>query len=114
MPYNELLASRITNLLKSQKGAIEKKMFGGIAFMLKDKMFCGVVKDDLMVRVLEDKYEDALKKPHARVMDFTGRPMRGFLFIASEGIKSDKQLNTWLDVGIEFAIKSQPKKKKKK
>lgn len=66
-----------------------------------------------MVRVLEDKYESMLKKPHARQMDFTGRPMKGFLFITSDGIKTDNRLNTWLDVGIEFVINSPPKKKKK-
>jgi len=113
MAYNEKLASRISKLLKPQKGVKEKKMFGGIAYMLKDKMMCGIVKDDLMVRCLEDKYELLLKKLHSRVMDFTGRTMKGFLFVDASGIKTDNQLNKWLDVGIEFALKSPPKKKKK-
>ena len=114
MAYNEKLSERISNLLKSQKGVKEKKMFGGIAYMLKDKMMSGIVKDELMVRCLEVKYESLLKKPHARVMDFTGRIMRGFLFIDAEGIKTGKQLNTWLETGIDFAIKSPPKKRKSK
>src|SRR5438128_1809083 len=111
MAYDEKLAARITGLLKSQKGVVEKKMFGGIAFMLKDKMFCGIIKDDLMVRVLEDKFDELLKKPSAREMDFAGRPMRGFLYVSPAGIKTDKQLNSWIELGIEYVDKSPPKKK---
>jgi TfoX/Sxy family transcriptional regulator of competence genes len=114
MAYSEKLAERITKLLKPQKGVIEKKLFGGIAYMYKDKMMVGIVKDDLMVRCLAGDYESLLKKPHAREMDFTGRPMTGFLYIAAAGIKTDKQLQKWLDVGIEYAIKSPPKKPKVK
>lgn len=88
-------------------------MFGGICYMLKDKMFCGIVKDDLMVRCLEENYETLLKKPHARQMDFTGKPMKGFLYVDAAGIKTDNQLNKWIDTGIEFALKSPTKKKKK-
>jgi len=113
MGYNESLCLRIRELLAGEPGLVEKKMFGGIAYMLKDKMMCGIVKDDLMVRCLEDKYEQLLKKPHVRVMDFTGRTMKGFLYVDSAGIKTDKQLMDWLDIGIEFAHKSPPKKKKK-
>ena len=112
MPYNQKLAERISKLLKSKRGIVEKKMFGGIAYMLKDKMFCGIVIDDLMLRVLEDKYDIMLKKPHARVMDFTGKLMRGFLYVSPEGFKTDKQLMSWLELGIEYALKSPPKKKK--
>ena len=114
MAYSVKLEERITNLLKSKKDLVKKKMFGGVCFMLKDKMFCGIVKDDLMVRCLEDDYESLLKKPHARQMDFTGKPMKGFLYISSEGIKTDAKLNKWIDTGIEFALKSLPKKKKSK
>jgi len=114
MPYNEKLAERISNLLKSKRGVVEKKMFGGIAFILKDKMFCGVVKNDLMLRVLDDKYENMLKKPNAREMDFTGRPLKGFLYVSPEGFNTDKQLMNWLDIGIEYALKSPPKKNKTK
>jgi len=89
-------------------------MFGGIAYMLKDKMMVGIAKEKLMVRCLADDYESLLKKPHASVMDFTGRVMKGFLYISAEGIKSDKQLAKWLEVGIEYAEKSPPKKNKKK
>ncbi|HEY3251023.1 MAG TPA: TfoX/Sxy family protein [Ignavibacteria bacterium] len=114
MAYNERLAERISKLLKPQKGVVEKKMFGGIAYMLKDKMFVGIVKDDLMIRSLDEKFDEMLKKPHAREMDFAGRPMRGFLYVSPGGIKTDKQLQSWIDVGIEYAMKSPPKKKKAK
>ncbi|MEO8514219.1 MAG: TfoX/Sxy family protein [Ignavibacteria bacterium] len=114
MPYNEKLAERITKLLKAQKGVVEKKMFGGICYMLKDKMMVGIAKNELMVRCLEGNYETLLKKPHARVMDFTGKVMKGFLYIDDGGINTDAQLKKWLDVGIEFALKSPPKKKKQK
>jgi TfoX/Sxy family transcriptional regulator of competence genes len=112
--YNEKLEGRISKLLKSKKGIIKKKMFGGVAFMLKDKMFCGIVKDDLMLRVMLDKFESLLKKPNAREMDFAGRPMKGFLYISPDGFKTDKQLMNWIEYGIEYAIKSPPRKKKKK
>ena len=114
MAYNEKLAGRIREVLKGKRGLVEKKMFGGIAFMLKDKMFVGIAKNDLMIRVLNEKYEECLKKPHAREMDFTGRPLKGFLFISEEGIKTKKQLSKWIDLGIEYVQKSPPKMPKKK
>ncbi|MBZ0202140.1 MAG: TfoX/Sxy family protein [Ignavibacteria bacterium] len=113
MSYNEKLAERISKLLEMHKGIVEKKMFGGIAYMLNDKMMTGIVKDELMVRCMPEDYDTLLKKPHARQMDFTGRPMKGFLYVSAAGIKTDNQLQKWLDIGIEFAQKSPPKKKKK-
>ena len=114
MAYDEKLADRIRDSLFDKKGIVEKKMFGGIAFMLKDKMFIGIVKDELMVRVLLEREEEALSKQHARPMDFTGKPMRGFVFVSTDGIKSKKSLDVWIDLGIEYALKSPPKKKKMK
>jgi TfoX/Sxy family transcriptional regulator of competence genes len=114
MAYSEQLAERITKLLKAQKGVVEKKMFGGIAYMLKDKMMVGIAKEKLMVRCPAEDYESLLKKPHAGVMDFTGKVMKGFLYIDEAGFKTDRQLQSWLDVGIEYALKSPPKKKKTK
>ncbi len=114
MAYDEKLAQRITNLLKPHKGVVEKKMFGGIAYILKDKMFCGIIKNELIVRVPAGDFENYLKKPHARIMDFAGRPMRGFLYIERNGIKTDKQLMKWIETGIEYIKKSPPKKKKTK
>jgi len=112
MAYSEKLAKRIIKLLKSQKGIVEKKMFGGICYMLKDKMIAGIVENKLMIRCLREEYDKLLKKPHADEMTFTGKPMKGFLYVAPEGIRTDKQLQKWLDVGIEFAHKSPPKKRK--
>jgi len=112
MAYSEKLAERIIKLLKSQKGIVEKKMFGGICYMLKDKMIAGIVENKLMIRCMREEYDKLLKKPHAGEMTFTGKPMKGFLYVAPDGIKTDKQLQKWLDVGIEFAHKSPPKKKK--
>ena len=104
MPYNELLAGRIRNSLSAlHTRFVEKKMFGGLAFMVKDKMCCGIVKDDLMVRVIDDRYEQALSKPGAREMDFTGRPMRGFVFVGARGISNTKSLQGWLEMAIECA-----------
>jgi TfoX/Sxy family transcriptional regulator of competence genes len=114
MAYDERLAERIRKILKGKRGLIEKKMFGGIAFMLRDKMFVGIGKDEFMVRVLNEKYEVYLKKPHTREMDFTGRPLKGYLYINEAGIKTEKQLTKWIDAGIEYVMKSPPKKVKNK
>jgi TfoX/Sxy family transcriptional regulator of competence genes len=114
MAYDEKLADRIRESLLDRKGIIEKKMFGGVAFMQKEKMFVGIVKDELMLRVMEAKEPEALEHPHARPMDFTGRPMKGFLFISPEGFKSKKQLESWLALGLEYVKLSPAKKKKKK
>ena len=103
MAYNESLADRVRNALGARADLEEKKMFGGLAFMYKGKMAVGIVKDDLMVRVVASKYEAALEKPHCREMDFTGRPMKGFLFVGPEGFDSDRQLEEWVGLGIEFA-----------
>ena len=110
--YDEKLAERIRELLSGKKGVIEKKMFGGIAFMLKDKMFIGIAKNELMVRMLLEREPEALENPHARPMDFTGKPMKGFAFVSPDGLKSKKNLDYWIDMGVEYALKSPPKKKK--
>jgi TfoX/Sxy family transcriptional regulator of competence genes len=112
MAYDENLADRIRESLQHKKGVVEKKMFGGVAFMLKDKMFCGIVKEELMLRVLEIRERKALDEPHVRPMDFTGRPMKGFIYVAPAGFKSKKALDAWLDLGVEYVMNSPPKKKK--
>jgi TfoX/Sxy family transcriptional regulator of competence genes len=90
-------------LLARRKGITEKKMFGGLAFMLHGKMFCGVLKDDLVVRVGPDRHEKALSRAHARPMDFTGRPLKGYGFVGPGGLKTDKLLARWIEEGLEFA-----------
>jgi TfoX/Sxy family transcriptional regulator of competence genes len=88
----------------------ERKMFGGIAFMVRGNMFVGIVNDDLMARVGNDGYDDALARPHTRPMDFTGRPMRNMVYVAPVGIEG-KALRTWVERSFAFA-ESLPAKKK--
>jgi hypothetical protein len=81
-------------------------MMGGLTFMLHNKMCCGIVKDDLMVRVVESKYQNSLNKPHCRVMDFTGKPLKRFLLVDKKGFPTDKDLKGWIDLGVEFVNSS--------
>ena len=107
MAYDEGLAQRIRETLADYEDAsfdiVEKKMFGGIAFMLNGNMSTGVVGDELMVRTGPDGYGDALAQPHARPMDFTGKPMKGFIYVSAEGIAEDEDLAAWVERGVTFA-----------
>ncbi|MBM3216980.1 TfoX/Sxy family protein, partial [Candidatus Poribacteria bacterium] len=85
MPYDENLAERIRRVVAGRHGVTEKRMFGGLAFLLDGKMFCGIANSDLMVRVGPERYEAALSLPHVRPMDFTGRPMTGYVYVGPEG-----------------------------
>ena len=109
MPYNEELASRVRVALGSLSGLTEKKMFGGLAFMLHGNMCVSVTKDDLIVRVATEEHENLLALPHARPMDFTGRPMKGFVFVGLEGTQEAESLKEWVGRGVGFA-QSLPKK----
>ena len=109
MAYDEGLAQRIRDVLDDREGASEKKMFGGLCFLLNGNMSCGVVGSELMVRVGPDAYEDALAEPHARKMDFTGRPMRGMVYVAEQGVEDDSDLASWIDRGAHFAGSLAPK-----
>ena len=104
MAFNEEIANRIRvacNLFPEE--FLEKKMFGGIAFLYKRKMTVGVVKDDLMVRVVGHKMDAVLKKDHVRPMDFTGRPMKEFVFVDSSSIMTEEELLKWIELGLEHA-----------
>ncbi len=114
MAYDERLAERIRGYFKRRKGVEEKRMFGGLCFMLNGHMCCGVEKDRLMVRVAPDCYETFLKKPHAREMDFTGKPLKGFLFVSEGGYRTAAGLAFWLDEAVECARGKPPKKMKAK
>lgn len=103
MAYDEALAARIRAALAGEPNVTEKKMFGGVAFMVGGNMACGVTTDEMMVRVGPDNHEDALSRPHARPMDFTGRPMRGMVYVALPGIESDEGLAAWVEAGASFA-----------
>jgi hypothetical protein len=89
----------------------EIKMFGGLAFMADGNMFCGIVRDDLMAHVGPERYDEALKEPSARPMDFAGRPMRGMLFIGPEGYESDDAPASWVGQSLSFAQSLPPKSK---
>jgi hypothetical protein len=103
MAYNETLAHRVRAVVSDRPGLSEKKMFGGLAFMLNGNMCCGIVKEELMVRVGPDQYEAALARPHARRMDFTGRPMKGMVYVAEPGFAADETLAEWVAMGADFA-----------
>ena len=103
MPYDESLAERIRLALKRRRGISEKKLFGGVAFLVYGNMLCGVVEHSLVVRVGPDAYERALARPHVREMDFTGRPLKGLVYVDAGGVRTTKQLESWVNREIEFA-----------
>ncbi|MCX6197808.1 MAG: TfoX/Sxy family protein [Bacteroidetes bacterium] len=112
MAYNQTLEELIRGMLKQKKQlTVEKKMFGGIAFMLHNKLACGIVKDELMVRCVLSKYDESLQQPNAAEMNFTGRVMKGFVMVDEGGWRNAWQLSQWLDLGIEFAESDEGKKK---
>jgi TfoX/Sxy family transcriptional regulator of competence genes len=103
MAYNEALADRIRAIVGDGPGLSERKMFGGIAFMLYGNMFCGITRDDLMVRVGPDRFEEALTSPGARPMDFTGRPMKGMVFVGPKGYATEEELRGWVEQTLDYA-----------
>ena len=109
MAYSEDLAQRVRVTLQDELGVTERKMFGGLCFMVRGNMCCGIVGDELMLRVGPDQYAAALTKPNARKMDFTGRPMKGMLYIDAAGIATDEALTDWVQWGINFAGSLPPK-----
>jgi TfoX/Sxy family transcriptional regulator of competence genes len=111
--YNERLADKIRTILSNRKVLTEKKMFGGIAFLLNDYMCCGVINDDLMVRVGGNRYKEALELPYSRPMDFTGRPTTGFVFVGSKGWSKEPILKKWVHMGVDY-VSSLPRKSGRK
>ncbi|MEE8388876.1 MAG: TfoX/Sxy family protein [Acidiferrobacterales bacterium] len=109
MAYDEGLSQRIREILDDQSGVVEKKMFGGLAFMINGHMSVGVLKTDLMVRVGPDNYEHALSLPHTRPMDFTGKPLKGFVYVDEHGYESDEGLIQWVQKGVNLALSLPPK-----
>ena len=102
MAYNERLAERIRKLLAVRAGLTEKKMFGGLAFMLNGHMCCGVAENDLVVRTGPERYKEALGEPYARPMDFTGQPLRGFVFVSPPGYQAHEALAKWVSRAVAF------------
>ncbi len=103
MAYNEETAERLREELEVVADVTEKKMFGGVSFMLAGNMAVGVVGEELCVRVGPDAFDKAVELPGARIMDFTGRPMRGWVFVAPEGFADPKALAAWVKRGTDFA-----------
>ena len=112
MAYNEDLAARVREIVGEKADPVERKMFGGVAFMVGGHMCVGVIKDDLVLRLGGDEAEDALRDPHVRPMDFTGKPMRNFLYVAQGGTAKEKELRAWIDKGLAFVATLPPKKEK--
>ena len=104
MAFDEGLAQRIREVLADQPGLVEKKMFGGVGFMLQGNMACGVNKNDLVVRVGPEKYEAAVIRPQARPFDITGRPMKGWVMVDGSRWEDPDELETWLTTGRDFAL----------
>ena len=110
MAYDEALAERIRELLVPREAVTERKMFGGIGFMLAGNMACGVSSGgELIVRLDPEEYEKAVAEPQVRAFDMTGRPMRGWILVAPEGVESDEELAGWVDAGADFAASLPPK-----
>ncbi|QQS07879.1 MAG: TfoX/Sxy family protein [Phycisphaerales bacterium] len=106
MPYDETLAQRIRDILADRHDVVEKKMFGGIAFMVSGKMACGPHGKKLIVRIGEESATRHIGKPHVKPMDFTGRVMKAFATIEPEGIRTSPQLKRWVIMAAEFAASS--------
>jgi TfoX/Sxy family transcriptional regulator of competence genes len=102
MAYNEATADRLRAALRDTPGLSERQMFGGLCLMVDGKMFAGIVGDDLMLRVGPERFEELLVRPAARLMDFTGRPMTGFLYVGPAGFTADADLDAWLSYARDF------------
>ena len=111
MAYDEDLADRIRSALKRRRGISEKKMFGGLCILVNGNMAFGIVGNELMVRVGPKAHPDALAERHAREMDFTGRSMKGMVYVAPMGFHTEEALRAWIERGIRFA-RSLPAKPK--
>jgi TfoX/Sxy family transcriptional regulator of competence genes len=114
MPYNEKLADRTRELIAlTHKKVEEKKMFGGLCFMVNDKMCVGVEQERLMVRLDPVKYEEALEKEGCTPMDFTGKVMKGYVFVAIDALNTKKKLEYWIRLALEYNVIAKASKKKK-
>jgi TfoX/Sxy family transcriptional regulator of competence genes len=105
MPYDEQLADRVRDVLSTANNVTERKMFGGLAFLIAGNMACGIVGSDLMLRLGEDGADAALDQPHVRAMDFTGKPMSSMVYVEPAGITSRDALETWVGKAVEFAAR---------
>src|ERR1700738_2510752 len=105
MAFNEALAARIRDALARKKGVEEKKMFGGVGFLLHGNMLVGVWKDSLIVRLGTEQGDEALLEPHVKEFDITGRAMKGWMLVAPKGVEDDDQLSAWIQRAVKFVGK---------
>ena len=103
MAFDERLAERVRSALGRRKGVVEKKMFGGVAYLLNGNMCVGVHKSDLIVRLTPEDTDVVLSKPHTRPFDLTGRPMKGWILVESQGLKTEAQLGKWVQLAAKYA-----------
>jgi TfoX/Sxy family transcriptional regulator of competence genes len=113
MAYDQKLASRIRERLLDVKRVDEKEMMGGLTFMVNGKMCIGIINDEMMCRIDAELQDDVLSRTGCRVMDFTGRPMRGYVMVDGSGMKSKKDFEFWIDLCLGFNKKAKASKRKK-
>ena len=114
MSYNEELANRIRQKFETLPNIVERVMMGGLTFMYNDKMCVGIIKDELMCRIDPDLHEDSVEKLGCRTMDFTKRPMKGYIMIEEIGMKLQKDFDYWTDLALDFNKRAKSSKKKTK
>jgi TfoX/Sxy family transcriptional regulator of competence genes len=113
MAYDEKLAQRIRQTLTTTKHVKEKEMMGGLTFMVSDKMCIGIIKDEMMCRIDPELQETPLEKPGCRVMDFTGRPMKGYVMVNEHGMRTKKEFEYWINLCLDFNKTAKSSKKRK-
>ena len=114
MAYNEQLANRIREQLADLPNIKEKEMMGGLTFMVNDKMCIGIIKDEMMCRIAPEMQDTVLKRTGCRIMDFTGRPMKGYVMVEDTGMNTQKEFGYWINLCLEFNSKAKSSKRKKK
>jgi hypothetical protein len=114
MAYNAILNERIREAMLKHQNVEQKEMFGGNCFMLNGKMCIGVLKEEMMCRIGPDAYEEALRRPGAREMDLSGRPMKGYVFVGEDGWKPKKDFEAWIALCVAFNGEAKEGKKKRK
>ncbi|MDA0658298.1 MAG: TfoX/Sxy family protein [Planctomycetota bacterium] len=109
MAFDDNLAQRVRSILAARSKYVEKRMFGGIGFLLNNHMCVGIWKGALIARIGPSAYEAALRQPHVREFDITGRPMKGWILVEPDGVESDAGLSEWMDAAVQFVIALPPK-----
>ena len=113
MAYDEKLAERIRERLSELPNISEKEMMGGLSFLYNGKMCVGIIKNEMMCRIDPDAHDMAVERPGCRIMDFTGRPMKGWIMIDESGMKSKKDFDHWIELALAYNQKAKSSKKKK-